>query len=119
MIEGEYRMKRIEVIVRNAELSEIRYALRDFGITTMRVTEVEKEFVPEYRRNSERQAELEPETEKRSKVSVVVPDEEADSVVLMFVSTLKDGGINDGKGFVSSIEYVVRLEADGFFDNMI
>jgi nitrogen regulatory protein P-II 1 len=108
-------MKKIEAIVKNAELSDVRYALREIGVRTIRVTELAEELVPVYDHGAGRQIEEVAETRTRSKISVVVPDDEADGVVLALVSTLKDGGIGDGNSFVSSIEYVVRLEAPGFF----
>lgn len=112
-------MKKIEAIVQNAELSDIRYALREIGVRTIRVTEVVDELVPVYGKGFGRQVQEEAEAHTRSKISVVVPDDEADRVVLTLVSTLKAGGIDDGSSFVSSIEYVVHLEASGFFDDIL
>ena len=108
-------MRKIEAIVRNAELSDVRHSLREIGVRTIRVTEVAEELVPLYSHGAGLQVEDAVEARTRSKISVVVPDDEADAVVLALVSILKDGGIDDGKRFISSIEYVVRLETSGFF----
>lgn len=112
-------MKRIEAIVGTGELGSIRDALREIGVRTMRVTEVEEDLVPVFQNTVGRAAEPEHEPAQKSRVGVVVPDDLADRVILVFLANLREGGIDDGSGFVSSIEHVVRLEAEGFFEDVI
>ena len=110
-------MRKIEAIIETSELPELREALREVGVRTIRVSEAE--LVPVFAGGSGSRHEADDEREWKSGVSMVVPDEAADRVVLTLLATVKGGGIDDGKKFVSSIEYVVRLEATGFFDDVL
>lgn len=112
-------MKKIEAIVEIEEIGEVRDALREMGITTMRVSEVNEERVLVVHDRIGRSPEVDALERPRVRISVVVPDDLTDSVILMLLSIVKSGGIDDGKNFVSAIEHVVRLEAAGFFDGVI
>ncbi|MCL4538357.1 MAG: P-II family nitrogen regulator [Bacteroidetes bacterium] len=112
-------MKRIEAIVGLNELGAVREALREIGIRTMRVTDVEEEMVPVLNLVAGRKSGPEPGHSGKAKISVVVSDKLADRVILMLLANLREGVVYDGGGLVSSIEHVVRLEAEGFFEDVI
>lgn len=110
-------MRKVEAVLETGELPDVREALREIGVRTMRVSEVKEELVYVDKSGPwERAAE---EGGSKSRLSIIVPDDEADRVILTLLGALKGGGIDDGSRFVSSIEHVVRLEATGFFDDVI
>ncbi len=112
-------MRKIEAIVETDELGGLRDALRELGVKTMRVSEVKGEDAPSRRREIGRQLENEVKPFPRAKVGVVVPDDMTDRVILTLMGVTREGGVRDGEAFVSSIEEVVRLEAEGFFDGLL
>ncbi len=116
---GEETVKRIEAIVGTGDLVGIREALREIGVRTVRVTESDDEKVPVLVSVSSRRGGTGSELPAKSKVSVVVSDDLADRVILMLLANAKEGEVDDGDGFASSIEHVVRLEAEGFFEDVI
>lgn len=105
-------MKRIDVVVETGELSGIRDALREIGINTMRVSEFD------YRGQTSAQSLAggpqmnTPRLRPIAKISVVVPDNLTDRVIMTFISGKIKKSAGDGKHFVPSIERIVRLDAD-------
>jgi nitrogen regulatory protein PII len=112
-------MRKIEAIIETEELGDLRDALRELGVRTMRVTEVKGKDVLSRRREIGRQPDDRVKPFPRAKIGVVVPDDLTDRVILTLMGVTREGGVRDGEAFVSSIEQVVRLEAEGFFDGML
>jgi len=102
-------MKKIEAIVRQEKLEEVRMALDDLGFVGMTVTEVrgrgrQKGIVQQWR-GREYRIDLLP----KMKVEVVVPREGVEKAVAAIVEAAKTGKVGDGKIFISPVEDVVRV----------
>ncbi|NLI92743.1 MAG: P-II family nitrogen regulator [Peptococcaceae bacterium] len=102
-------MRKIECIIRQNKLEDVKNALGEFGINGMTVTNVigcglqggKTEF---YRGNSY-QINLLPKV----KIEVVIPDAKLDQVLDIIVKNAKTGQIGDGKIFVTEVSSVVRI----------
>jgi nitrogen regulatory protein PII len=112
-------MRRIEAIVETDELGDLRDALRELGVRTMRVTEVKRDESLSPRRETGTQSADQVKRSQKTMVGVVVPDDLTDRLILTLMGVTREGGVRDGEAFVSSIEQIVRLEADGFFDGLL
>lgn len=112
-------MTKIEAVVETRELADVRDALREMGVRTMRVTEATEVPVPVGQATGGHFAGEDGEVHAKARVSVVVPDDLTDRVILTLLAIVKGGGIDEEGRFVSSIEHVVRLESAGFFDNFL
>ena len=112
-------MTKLEAIVETNELGDLRDALREPGVKAMSVGEVKGEEALSRHREIGRQLDDEVKPFPRAKVGAVVPDDMTDRVILTIMGVTREGGVRDGEAFVSSIEEVVRLEAEGFFDGLL
>ncbi len=102
-------MKKITCVIRSQKLEEVKKTLTDAGIVGMTVTEVrgygkQKGFVHHYRA-SETLVNLIPKT----KIEVVVKDEELQKTIDAIVGAAKTGEVGDGKIFVSELVDVIRI----------
>ena len=102
-------MKKIEAIIRPFKLEDVKIALVNSGIVGMTVSEVrgfgrQKGQVERYRGS-----EFTVEFLQKLKVEVVVEDEKVQSVIDAIAEAAKTGEIGDGKIFITSIDYVVRI----------
>lgn len=102
-------MKKIECIIRPAKLEEVKEALGKFGIKGMTVTNVIgcglQQGKTEVYRGSTYTINLLPKT----KVEIVVPDDNLDKVIDIIVQNARTGDIGDGKIFVYDILNTVRI----------
>jgi len=102
-------MKKIEAIIKNFKLDEVKEALHAIGINGMTVTYVEgfgrQKGHTEIYRGTQVEVQLVPKT----KIEVVVSDDIADEVVAAIAAHAKTGEIGDGKIFITTIEDVVRI----------
>ena len=102
-------MKKIEAIIRPFKLEDVKIALVNSGIVGMTVSEVrgfgrQKGQVERYRGS-----EFTVEFLQKLKVEVVVENEKVNSVIDAIAEAAKTGEIGDGKIFITSIDYVVRI----------
>ena len=102
-------MKKIEAIIRQFKLEDVKIALVNSGIVGMTVSEVrgfgrQKGQVERYRGS-----EFTVEFLQKLKVEVVVEDEKVNSVIDAIAEAAKTGEIGDGKIFITSIDSVVRI----------
>jgi len=102
-------MKEIVAIIRPEKLEEVKNALEAAGCHGMTVTEVRGRGrqlgVTESYRGRDYRIDLLPKT----KIEIVVNDEDVDTVVETIVKSAQTGDIGDGKIFISRIEEVVRI----------
>ncbi|MEJ8542645.1 P-II family nitrogen regulator [Methanothermobacter wolfeii] len=102
-------MKEIVAIIRPEKLEEVKNALEEAGCHGMTVTEVRGRGrqlgVTESYRGRDYRIDLLPKT----KIEIVVNDEEVDRVIETIVKNAQTGDIGDGKIFISSVEDVVRI----------
>ncbi|MDI9614077.1 P-II family nitrogen regulator [Methanothermobacter sp.] len=102
-------MKEIVAIIRPEKLEEVKNALEEVGCHGMTVTEVRGRGrqlgITESYRGRDYRIDLIPKT----KIEIVVNDEDLDRVVDTIVKSAQTGDIGDGKIFISGVEEVVRI----------
>ncbi len=102
-------MKEIIAIIRPEKLEKVKMALEEIGCHGMTVAEVKGRGrqlgVTESYRGSDYRIDLLPKT----RLEIIVNDEELDEVIETIVKTAQTGDIGDGKIFISPVDDVVRI----------
>jgi len=102
-------MKEVVAIIRPEKLEEVKNALEEVGCHGMTVTEVRGRGrqlgITESYRGRDYRIDLIPKT----KIEIVVNDEDLEKVVDTIVKSAQTGDIGDGKIFISGVEDVVRI----------
>lgn len=102
-------MKKVEAIIKPHKFEEVQEALREAGVHGMTVTEVKgfgrQRGHTEIYRGSEYTVDFLPKT----KIEILVSDDQAASVVKVLQDSAKTGKIGDGKIFVYNISEVLRI----------
>jgi len=102
-------MKKIEAIIKPFKLDEVKEALSRVGIQGITMTEVKgfgrQRGHTELYRGAEYVVDFLPKT----KLEVIVTNDQADAVVEAIAAAAKTGRIGDGKIFVTDIAQVIRI----------
>ncbi|HSI64899.1 MAG TPA: P-II family nitrogen regulator [Candidatus Saccharimonadia bacterium] len=102
-------MKKIEAIIKPHKFEEVQEALREAGLQGMTVTEVKgfgrQRGHTEIYRGSEYTVDFVPKT----KIEILVGDEQVASVVKTISDAARTGKVGDGKIFIYNITDVVRI----------
>jgi nitrogen regulatory protein P-II 1 len=102
-------MKRITAIIKPFKLADVREALSDKGISGMTVTDVKgfgrQKGHTELYRGAEYVVDFLPKT----KLEIVVNDEDVDTCIEDITKGAHTGKIGDGKIFVSDVERIIRI----------
>ena len=102
-------MKKIEAYIRPFKLDDVKSALMELGIKGMSVSEVKgfgrQKGHTELYRGSEYHVDFLP----KSKLEVVVSDEQVDDAIDVIVKVAKTGSVGDGKIFVLPVEDAIRI----------
>jgi nitrogen regulatory protein P-II 1 len=102
-------MKRITAIIKPFKLDDVREALSDKGISGMTVTDVKgfgrQKGHTELYRGAEYVVDFLPKT----KLEIVVNDEDVDTCIEAITKGAHTGKICDGKIFVSDVERIIRI----------
>jgi nitrogen regulatory protein P-II 1 len=102
-------MKLVVAIVKPFKLDEVKEALEGVGIQGMSVSEVRgfgrQRGHTEVYRGAEYQVEFLPKT----RIEIVVDDEQVDEVAKAIVTSARSGSIGDGKVWVIPVEQVIRI----------
>ncbi len=102
-------MKEIIAIIRPEKLENVKSALESIecrGLTVVDVKGRGRQLgVTESYRGSDYRIDLLPKT----RLEIIVKDEEVDEVIDTIVKTAQTGDIGDGKIFISPVEDVVRI----------
>ncbi|GAA5785913.1 nitrogen regulatory protein P-II 1 [Chitiniphilus shinanonensis] len=102
-------MKKIEAIIKPFKLDEVREALSDLGISGLTVLEVKgfgrQKGHTELYRGAEYVVDFLPKT----KVEVILADDQVEAAIEAIVQAARTGKIGDGKIFVTPVEHVVRI----------
>jgi nitrogen regulatory protein PII len=105
-------MKKIEAIIKPFKLIDVREALQELGVQGMTVTEVKgfgrQKGHTEIYRGSEYTVDFIPKT----KIELVVIDEQAAAVVQALIKSARTGKIGDGKIFITTVEEAVRIRTE-------
>lgn len=102
-------MKKIEAIIRTEKLGDIKNALAIAGFIGLTIYEVkgrgrQKGVVLQYRTQEYRVDLL-----AKTKIELVVDDEDVEKVIEIICTSGKTGNIGDGKIFVLPIEDIIRV----------
>ena len=102
-------MKEIIAIIRPEKLEQVKIALEEISCHGVTVTEVKGRGrqlgITESYRGSDYRIDLLPKT----RLEIIVKDEDAEEVIQTIVKTAQTGDIGDGKIFVSPVEEVIRI----------
>jgi len=102
-------MKRIEVIIKPFKLEDVKDALAEIGITGMTVSDVKGYGRQQGHSELYRGAEYVVDFVAKTKLDLVINDDQVEAVTQTIVEAAKTGKIGDGKIFVSAIEEVIRI----------
>ena len=106
---GVVKMKEIIAIIRPDKFEEVKTALQEIECNGVTVTEVKGRGrqlgITESYRGRDYKVDLLPKT----RLEIIVNDEDAEKVIETIVKTAQTGDIGDGKIFISPVEDVVRI----------
>ncbi len=102
-------MKKIEAIIKPFKLEDVKDALTEAGITGMTVTDVKGYGRQQGHSELYRGAEYIVDFLAKTKIELIVNDEEVENVVKLISESAKTGKIGDGKIFVMPVDDVVRI----------
>lgn len=102
-------MKEITAVIRPDKLEVVKEALQEIQCNGVTVTEVKGRGrqlgITESYRGRDYKVDLLPKT----RLEIIVNDEDVDKVVDTIVKTAQTGDIGDGKIFVAPVEEVIRI----------
>jgi nitrogen regulatory protein PII len=102
-------MKKIEAILRQFKLEEVKEALTAFGLRGMTVSEVRGFGRQKGHMETYRGAEYEVDFVPKIKIEIVVPETECTGVIDAIARSARTGQVGDGKIFVSELTDVIRI----------
>ncbi|MCR5536635.1 MAG: P-II family nitrogen regulator [Succinivibrio sp.] len=102
-------MKKITAIIKPFKLDTVREALTSLGIMGLTVTDVKGFGRQKGHTELYRGAEYVVDFLPKSKIELVVADEQCDKCVQTIIEAAHTGKIGDGKIFISEVSKVVRI----------
>ena len=102
-------MKKIEAIIKPFKLDEVKEALSDVGIEGMTVSDVKGLGRTGGKREVYRGAEYVVDFVPKTRLEIVVQDEQVRMVVEAIERAARTGRIGDGKIFVIPVEHALRI----------
>ena len=102
-------MKKVEAIIKPFKFDEVKERLAEIGIHGMTVTEVKGFGRTGGKREVYRGAEYIVDFVPKTKLEIVVRDEQVKLVVETIERAAKTGKIGDGKIFVIGVEHAIRI----------
>ncbi len=102
-------MKKIEVIIKPFKLDDVKEALAEIGVTGMTVTDVKGYGRQQGHSELYRGAEYIVDFLAKTKLELVVNDEDVENTLKVIQDSAKTGKIGDGKIFVTTVDEVVRI----------
>jgi nitrogen regulatory protein P-II 1 len=112
-------MKKVEAIVRQFKLEDIKKALMEYGIAGMTITDVRGFGRQKGHTETYRGADYEVNFVPKLKIEIVVPDEKLQSVLDIIMRSAKTGQVGDGKIFVTDLVEAVRIRTGASGENAI
>jgi len=102
-------MKLITAIIKPFKLDDVRQSLSEIGVNGITVSEVKgfgrQKGHTELYRGAEYMVDFLPKT----KIEIVMADDDVDRVVEAIIRSANTGKIGDGKIFVTSVENAIRI----------
>jgi len=105
-------MKKIEAIVRNHKVDDIKNALVKEGFLGMTITEVHGYGRQRGHKETYRGAEYQVDFVPKVKLEIAAKDSEVTRILDIIVSAARSGQIGDGKVFVTDLGMAVRIRTD-------
>jgi nitrogen regulatory protein P-II 1 len=105
-------MKKIEAIIREEKLQEIRVALEEAGFMSMTVFDVKGRGAQGGVSLQWRVGEYRIELLPKKMIMLVVKDQDSTKVVDIICKISKSGAAGDGKIFISTIDEVIRIRTE-------
>lgn len=102
-------MQKIEAIIRDYKLDEVKEALSSAGIVGMTVTEVRGFGRQKGHKEMYRGSEYEVEFNPKIKIELVVPADRTRAVVTTILRVARTGNTGDGKIFVTDLSETIRI----------
>ena len=102
-------MKKVEAIIKPFKLDEVKEALAEVGIEGMTVSDVKGFGRTGGKREVYRGAEYIVDFVPKTKLEIVVQDEQVRMVVEAIERAARTGRIGDGKVFVVPVEHALRI----------
>jgi nitrogen regulatory protein P-II 1 len=106
---SEWMMKKIEAIVKNFKMEEVKNALEELGIEGMTVSEVKGFGSQKGHREIYAGSEYTVGFVPKVKFEIVISDNRVQKAVKAIVKAARTGKIGDGKVFVLGIEECIRI----------
>jgi nitrogen regulatory protein P-II 1 len=102
-------LKKIEAIIREEKLNEIRVALEEAGFSGMTVADVKGRGAQGGISLEWRAGEYRVDLLPKKMIMIVVRDEECEAVTDLLCRFGRSGAAGDGKIFISAIDEVIRI----------
>ena len=102
-------MKKIEIILKPFKLEEVKEALIEFGINGMTVSDVKGYGRQKGHSELYRGAEYIVDFLAKTKIEIIVKDEDVEDIIKSVSDSARTGKIGDGKIFVTDIDQVIRI----------
>ena len=102
-------MKRVEAIVRPGKVNDIYRALEQVGHPGLMISEIEGHGIEKGVEQQVRGKTYKVDLVTKARIELVVPDDEADTIVMAIQKAAVTGQIGDGKIFVHPVEDAVRV----------
>ncbi len=106
---GDFKLKKIQAIIRPFKLDEVKIALLNAGVIGVTISEVRGFGRQKGQTERNRGSEYTVEFLDKLQIIVVVEDEQADMVAEKIETAARTGEIGDGKIFISPVTQVVRI----------
>ncbi len=112
-------MKKIEAFIKPFKLDDVKSALMEIGVKGITVSEVKgfgrQKGHTELYRGSEYHVDFLP----KSKLELVVADDQVDPVVEVITKVARTGQVGDGKIFILSVEDAIRIRTGESGDSVL
>lgn len=102
-------MVKIEAVIREGMVDEVKHELAKIGIAGMTAWEVRGFGHQKGQTTTYRGAEYSVDFLPKVKIELVLPDEDVDRAVETIIQTARTGAIGDGKIFVFPIAQCIRI----------
>jgi nitrogen regulatory protein P-II 1 len=102
-------MKLITAVIKPFKLDEVKTALREAGVVGMTITEVRGVGRQGGHTETYRGAEYQIDFVPKTKLELVVDDDQVDRIVDLLVDAARSGKIGDGKVWVTPVDTLVRI----------
>ena len=112
-------MKKIEAIIRHYKLEDVKQALTQVNVVGMTVTECKGYGRQKGHKETYRGAEYSVDFLPKTKIEVIVSDQQTQSAIDAIVTGARTGNIGDGKIFVSSLDNVIRIRTGEAGDSAV